>query len=64
MTPTEALELSKQFPENRNVPRRIANAMKKTRGDDRKKYEQIVEGLYVDCFSIEDIDLMDKYFDN
>ena len=29
MTPTEALELSKQFPENRTVPRRIANAMKK-----------------------------------
>ena len=63
MTPTEALELSKQFPENRTVPRRIANAMKKTRGDNRKKYEQIVEGLYVDCLSIEDIDLMDKYFD-
>ena len=29
-----------------------------------KKYEQIVEGLYVDCLSLEDIDLMDKYFDN
>ena len=55
MSPTEALELSKQFPENRTVPRRISNAMKKTRGDDRKKYEQIVEGLYVDCLSIEDL---------
>tara|TARA_Y100001938_G_C7972980_1_gene370293 strand:+ start:711 stop:905 length:195 start_codon:yes stop_codon:yes gene_type:complete len=62
MTPSEALELSKEFPKNRSVPKRISNALKETRGDNRKKFEMIIEGLYVDAKADEDFDLLNKYF--
>tara|TARA_R100001480_G_scaffold128635_2_gene126201 strand:- start:73 stop:267 length:195 start_codon:yes stop_codon:yes gene_type:complete len=62
MTPSEALELSKEFPKNRTVPKRISNALKETRGDNRKKFEMIIEGLYVDAKADEDFDLLNKYF--
>ena len=63
MTPEEALELSTKFPKNRTVPKRIFDAMQKTRGDERKKYEMIIEGLYTDAIDIEDFKLLNKYFD-
>tara|TARA_Y100001938_G_C7808085_1_gene290475 strand:- start:28 stop:222 length:195 start_codon:yes stop_codon:yes gene_type:complete len=62
MTPSEALELSKEFPKNRTVPKRISTALKETRGDNRKKFEMIIEGLYLDAKADEDFDLLDKYF--
>jgi|TARA_R100000988_G_C3956702_1_gene143955 hypothetical protein len=62
MTPFEALELSRKFPKNRTVPKRIYDALQKTRGDNRKKFEQIVEGLYVDAKEDEDFDILNKYF--
>ena len=62
MTPFEALELSRKFPKNRTVPKRIYDALQKTRGDTRKKFEQIVEGLYVDAKEDEDFDILYKYF--
>ena len=62
MTPSEALELSKEFPKNRSVPKRISTALKETRGDNRKKFEMIIEGLYVDAKADEDFDLLNKYF--
>lgn len=62
MTPSEALELSKEFPKNRSVPKRISTALKETRGDSRKKFEMIIEGLYLDAKADEDFDLLNKYF--
>ena len=62
MTPFEALELSRKFPKHRTVPKRIYDALQKTRGDNRKKFEQIVEGLYVDAKEDEDFDILNKYF--
>ena len=62
MTPFEALELSRKFPKNRSVVKRIYDALQKTRGDNRKKIEQIVEGLYVDAKEDEDFDILNKYF--
>tara|TARA_Y100001972_G_C7618245_1_gene310040 strand:+ start:1085 stop:1279 length:195 start_codon:yes stop_codon:yes gene_type:complete len=62
MTPSEALELSKEFPKNRSVPKRIAKAMQETRGDNRKKFEMIIEGLFVDAKADEDFILLNKYF--
>tara|TARA_R100001480_G_scaffold1652_1_gene5179 strand:+ start:204 stop:398 length:195 start_codon:yes stop_codon:yes gene_type:complete len=62
MTPSEALELSKEFPKNRTVPKRISTALKETRGDNRKKFEMIIEGLYLDAKADEDFDLLNKYF--
>ena len=62
MTPFEALELSRKFPKNRSVVKRIYDALQKTRGDYRKKFEQIVDGLYVDAKEDEDFDILNKYF--
>jgi len=62
MTPSEALELSKEFPKNRTVPKRISTALKETRGDNRKKFEMIIEGLYLDAKADEDFILLNKYF--
>ena len=62
MTPFEALELSRKFPKNRSVVKRIYDALQKTSGDNRKKFEQIVEGLYVDAKEDEDFDILNKYF--
>ena len=62
MTPFEALELSRKFPKTRSVVKRIYDALQKTRGDNRKKFEQIVEGLYVDAIDDEDFDILNKYF--
>jgi len=62
MTPFEALELSRKFPKNRSVVKRIYDELQKTRGDNRKKFEQIVEGLYVDAREDEDFDILNKYF--
>ena len=62
MTPFEALELSRKFPKNRSVVKRIYDALQKTRGSNRKKFEQIVEGLYVDAKEDEDFDILNKYF--
>ena len=62
MKPTEALKLSKEFPKNRSVPKLISQAMEKTRGENRKKFEQIIEGLYIDCKADKDFALVNKYF--
>ena len=62
MNATQALQLSKEFPNNRTVPRRIFDAMQKTRGEERYKFKLVVEGLYRDAKRIEDFDLLSKYF--
>ena len=62
MTPFEALVLSRKFPKNRSVVKRIYDALQKTRGTNRKKFEQIVEGLYVTAIDDEDFDILNKYF--
>ena len=62
MTQFEALELSRKFPKNRSVVKPIYDALQKTRGSNRKKFEQIVEGLYVDAKEDEDFDILNKYF--
>ena len=62
MTPFEALELSRKFPKNRSLVKRIYDALQKTRGANRKKFEQIVEGLYVTAIDDEDFDILNKYF--
>jgi len=62
MTPFEALELSRKFPKNRSVVKRIYDALQQTRGGNRKKFEQIIEGLYVTAIDDEDFDILNKYF--
>ena len=62
MTPTEALELSKKFPKNKSVPKRIYDAMQQATEVDKKKFEMIIEGLYIDAIDNEDFEVLNKYF--
>ncbi|QDP68233.1 MAG: hypothetical protein Unbinned1007contig1000_45 [Prokaryotic dsDNA virus sp.] len=64
MTPFEALELSKQFPKNRTVPKRIFDSMKDATESNKKKFEMIIEGLYTDAVADADFELLNKYFTN
>ncbi len=62
MTPTEALELSKKFPKNKSVPKLIYDALQQATEDNKKKFEMIIEGLYIDAKADEDFELLFKYF--
>ena len=61
MTPAEVLQLSKKFPKNKSVSKLISRALKEIIGEDRKHFEEIFEGLYIDPVS-DDFDLPKKYF--
>tara|TARA_B100000212_G_scaffold241469_1_gene184033 strand:+ start:273 stop:392 length:120 start_codon:yes stop_codon:yes gene_type:complete len=39
MTPYEAMELSRKFPKNKSVPKRIFYAMQQANEDDKKNLE-------------------------
>ena len=62
MTPYEAMELSRKFPKNKSVPKRIYDAMQQANEDDKKKFEMIIEGLYIDAIDNEDFEVLNKYF--
>ena len=62
MTPFEALELSEQFPKNKTVPKRIYDAFKEATATNKKKFENIIEGMYVTAVQDEDFELLNKYF--
>ena len=62
MTASEALILSRKFPKDKSIPRKIYVAMEEAKGEEKKKFGQIIEGLYIDCRSDEDYDLIDKFF--
>ena len=62
MTPTEALELSKEFPKNKPVQKLIYDALQQATEDNKKNFEMIIEGLYIDAKADEDFELLFKYF--
>ena len=64
MTPFEALELSEKFPKNRTVPKRIYDAFQEATATNKKKFENIIEGMYVTAVQDEDFELLNKYFAN
>ena len=62
MDPYEAMELSRKFPKNKSVPKRIYDAMQQANEDDKKKFGMIIEGLYVTAIDDEDFEVLNKYF--
>ena len=62
MDPYEAMELSRKFPKNKSVPKRIYDAMQQANEDDKKKFGMIIEGLYITALDDEDFELLNKYF--
>ena len=58
----EAAELINKFPKNKRVPKQIYDAIQKSRGQEKKDFQRLVEGLYVLAIEDEDFDILNKYF--
>ena len=57
------MKMTRAWPEDKTVPRKLAKAIKEARGEEKEKMGWLVEGLYVDCQSDEDIALLKAVFD-
>lgn len=64
MTLEEALILSKRFPKDRTVPKKIAAAIRNSRGEKKDNLMQIGEGIIMQCETQADKALVIKYLMN
>lgn len=62
MTLDQAVELVKGWPEDRSVPRKLAQGILKATDEDAFFMGQLVEALTVAAVSEEDYKLIDEYF--
>ena len=62
MTLDQAVELVKGWPEDRSVPRKLAQGILKATDEDAFFMGQLLEVLTVAAVSEEDYKLIDKYF--
>ena len=62
MTSTEALEMTKAWPSDRTVPRRLKKVIDNSKGRTKEEMEMMVEGLYVSSETLEDLDVLNRYF--
>ena len=62
MTTTEALELAKQWPKDRTVPKQLRVAYDHAKGEDKWKIGMLTEALMAACESEADFALVAKYF--
>ena len=64
MTLIEAMEMTRAWPRDKTVPRKLADAINKAKGEEEKeKMGWLIEGLYVDCRSDKDINILKAVFD-
>ena len=61
MSYDRVIELIKEFPENRNVPRLIRVELDKATGLERIEIERATEALLVAANSEKDFDLLEKH---
>ena len=59
----EAIELVKGWPEDRTVPRKLAQGIADAKGEDVFMMGLLVEALSTACNTEADFDLVAKYFD-
>ena len=62
MTTTEALELVKQWPRDRTVPKRLRRGYDTAKGLQRVQIGMLTEALMAACESETDFALVAKYF--
>lgn len=62
MTPQEAVVLVGRWPDDRSVPRRLAEAAAKASGEERWQLMSLVEALMTAATTAEDFDLIAKHF--
>mgnify|MGYP003117435534 FL=1 len=61
MSYDRVIELIKEFPENRNVPRLIRVELDKAKGLERIEIERATEALLVAANTEKDFDLIEKH---
>jgi len=61
MSYDKVIELIKQFPENRNVPRLIRVELDKARGLEKLNIKRATEALLVAANTEKDFDLIEKH---
>lgn len=61
MSYDKVLELIKEFPENKSVPRLIRVELNKAKGLEKLNIEKATEALMVAANTDEDFDLIEKY---
>ena len=61
MSYDKVIELIKQFPENRNVPRLIKVELDKARGLEKLNIKRATEALIVAANTEKDFDLIEKH---
>tara|TARA_R100000773_G_scaffold21749_2_gene19331 strand:+ start:2741 stop:2935 length:195 start_codon:yes stop_codon:yes gene_type:complete len=60
----EALALSKKFPKDKTVPKKIADAIRKSSGKKKDDLMQIGEGIILQCETREDKKIVMKHLMN
>lgn len=63
MTPDRGIELVGAWPADKTIPRKLAEGIKKTSGDDRRKLRSLIEALYAAAEGPADLELIQKHFD-
>lgn len=61
MSYDKVLELIKEFPENKSVPRLVRVELNKAKGLEKLNIEKATEALMVAANTDEDFDLIEKY---
>lgn len=63
MTLSEVMKMTKAWPRDKTIPRKLAAAINEAKEEDKEKMGFLVEGLYVDCESDKDISILKDVFD-
>ena len=60
----DALKLTQAFPEDKTVPKKLADAIKESSGEEQKLLMQLGEGVVMDAITDADRKLVMKYLMN
>ena len=62
MTPERGIELVGEWPDNRSVPRKLAEGIKGATGLRKRQLKMLVEALYASAKTTADLELIERYF--
>ena len=63
MTLSEVMKMTRAWPKDKTIPRKLAAAINEAKEEDKEKMGFLIEGLKVDCKSDKDISILIAVFD-
>ena len=63
MTLSEVMKMTRAWPKDKTIPRKLAAAINEAKEEDKEKMGFLIEGLYVDCEADKDISILKDVFD-